>query len=185
LKTFIKLRDRGFNDLNERFVGERGKMMKAVSISTSIGLAFLLICTGIASGGEFSYELKGCGTSERSIIDKAGDLVIGRSLARGVTESVPPGGPFDKMIYECGALWQISKTGFEFTQKCTFIDADGDKTLGTANGTSKGWDWKFLSGTGKWEGISGGGPSTMTGQYGKLPAVSGGCWSGKGMYSLP
>lgn len=159
--------------------------MKGVNSLLCIGLVLLLVYSGIAMADESPYELKGCGTSERTIIDKAGDVVIGRSLARGVTESVPPGGPFDKMIYECGAIWQMSKTGFEFTQKCTFIDSDGDKALGTASGTSKGWDWKFLSGTGKWEGITGGGPSAMNGKYGTLPAVSGGCWSGKGTYTLP
>ncbi|MEE4603243.1 MAG: hypothetical protein V2J65_18320 [Desulfobacteraceae bacterium] len=159
--------------------------MKRISFALAMVLALLTVYSGASYGGEFPYELKGCGTSERTIIDKADDVVIGQSLARGVTESVPQGGPFDKMIYECGGHWQLSKTGFEISQSCTFVDSDGDKTLGTTVGNAQGWDWKFIAGTGKWKGITGGGPTKPVGKYGRLQAVSAGCWHGKGTYQLP
>jgi hypothetical protein len=155
------------------------------------GLAVFLgiVCAGAyavaALADDLTYNLKGCATSEATVIDKAGDMVIGQSAARGITDSVPPGGAMDKMTYECRSVWHASKAGVEFTARCTFADGDGDKALGMSTGSATGWQWTFLAGTGKWEGITGGGPSGPAGRYPRLsPTVSASCWQGKGTYSL-
>jgi hypothetical protein len=160
--------------------------MKGISISITLGIALLFVYFGAASADEFPYDLRGCGTGEVTIIDKAGDMMIGQTITRGVTESIPPDAAFDNMTYECRTVWHTSEGGTEFSNRCTFVDPDGDKTFGMSSGHSKGWQWKFLGGTGKWKGITGGGPAERVGRYGRIsPTLQGSCWRGKGTYKLP
>lgn len=149
-----------------------------------IGLV-LIVAPYSAVAQEVAYELRGCGAAESTVIDRAGDMLITQGVSRGVVDSIPPGGPFDKTIYECRSLAHASKEGVEFANRCVFVDADGHKTLGMSVGTPRGWQWKFLGGTGKWEGISGGGPGAPDSAYARLsPAVTGSCFRAKGTYSL-
>ena len=155
--------------------------MKSLINSLTVALAFLIVHPFSSLADELDYALKGCGTSEAMIIDNAGDITIGQSISRGITESVPPGGAFDNMTYECRSVWHASIEGGEFTNRCTFVDIDGDKTLGISAGSFKGWEWRFIGGTGKWKGITGGGPSGPVGKFGRLSeTVNGYCWQGKG-----
>jgi hypothetical protein len=66
------------------------------------------------------------------------------------------------------------------------VDVDGEKTLGISSGSFKGWKWRFIGGTGKWQGITGGGPAGPVGKIGRLSeTVNGYCWQCKGKYKLP
>jgi hypothetical protein len=119
------------------------------------------------------------------VIDKAGNVAILQSVTRGVVNAAKPGGPFDKTTYECRAVLNASPAGAEFNNRCVFVDTDGHKTVGASTGTPKGWQWKFLGGSGKWEGISGGGPGEPDVAHARLsPSVTGACWRAKGTYTL-
>jgi hypothetical protein len=134
---------------------------------------------------EQSYDLKICSTTERSVIDNAGDTTVFSTVSRGMADSIKPGGPFDKTAYECRAVADASKAGFSYTSRCTFVDADGHKVIGTSTGTQEGWKWTFLGGTGKWEGIQGSGTGKAIGRYPRLsPAVSAMCGHSTGTFSL-
>ena len=160
--------------------------MRAIINFLTVVLALLIIHPFTSLADELDYELKGCGTTEAMIINKAGDITIGQSISRGITESIPSGGAFDNMTYECRSVWHASGEGGEFTNRCTFVEVDGDKTLGISSGSFKGWEWRFIGGTGKWEGITGGGSAGPVGKFGRLSeTVSGFCWRGKGKYKLP
>ena len=134
---------------------------------------------------ERSYEIKVCSTSEASVIDRAGDATILTNTTRGIVDSVPPGGAFDKTTFECRSVLDASKTGFDYTSRCTFVDMDGDKTIGASVGNAQGWKWTFLGGSGKWEGIQGGGTGKSTARYPRLsPSVTAGCGLAVGTYSF-
>jgi hypothetical protein len=78
-----------------------------------------------------------------------------------------------------------SKSGFDYTSRCLFVDADGDKVVEASIGNAQGWKWTFLSGTGKWAGIQGGGTGKSTARYPQLsPTVSAGCGLAVGAYNL-
>lgn len=131
------------------------------------------------------YDLKLCNTVETTVIDSAGDTTILAGHARGISDSNTPGGPFDRQTYECRSVLNASKTAVEFTGRCTFVDMDGHKALGAFSGTPAGWTWKFLSGTGKYEGIEGGGTTKPLKQYPRLSAaVSGACAHATGTYTI-
>lgn len=134
---------------------------------------------------ERPYEIKVCSTSESTVIDKTGEVTILAGVTRGIADSVATGGPFDKTTFECRGVTNASKAGVDYNSRCTFIDADGHKVVGATVGTAQGWTWKFLGGTGKWEGIEGSGTGKSVAQYPRLsPTVSAGCGISKGTYTL-
>lgn len=149
-------------------------------------IAALLVCVpGVSIAQERPYEIRICSTSEASVIDRAGDTTILANQTRGIADSVPPGGAFDKTSFECRSVINASKAGVDYSSRCTFVDVDGHKVIGGSVGNAQGWKWTFLGGTGKWEGIQGGGTGKSIAQYPRLsPAVSAGCGLSVGTYSL-
>jgi hypothetical protein len=102
-----------------------------------------------------------------------------------MADSVAAGGPFDKTTFECRGVTNASKAGVDYNSRCTFVDADGHRVVGATAGTAQGWTWKFLGGTGKWEGIEGGGTGKAVTQYPRLsPTVTAGCGIAQGKYTL-
>jgi len=155
--------------------------MKKRTIILAAGLALPLG----ALAQSIPYDLKLCSTSEATVIDRAGDTTILATHGRGISDSNTPGGAFDRQTYECRGVMDASKAAVEFTGRCTFVDMDGHKALGTYAGNPTGWTWKFLSGTGKYEGIEGGGTTKPIKQYPRLsPAVGGSCVHAVGTYTI-
>lgn len=134
---------------------------------------------------EIPIESKGCYSSETTIIDRAGDVIIGMNVVRGVTDHLSAA-PFpDKTMHDCRGVFTASKAGVEFANRCNFVDAQGDKILSVSTGTLNSFQWKWIAGTGKFEGITGSGTAKIDTAYPRAnPTVSGACWSGKGTYSI-
>jgi hypothetical protein len=152
---------------------------------TGFGLLLAVAPQGFAWAQEIAYESRGCGVNETSVIDKAGDMTIATSVTRGNADLSRPGMPAIKFTYECRAVSHFSKTGAEFAGRCAFVDPDGDRQLGAYQGTPKEWQWRYLGGTGKWDGITGGGPSVPDGAYARMsPSVAGSCYKATGTYTL-
>src|SRR5438094_10001865 len=130
-----------------------------------------------AAAQDIPVELKGCLTTETTIIDRAGDLVIGMNVTRGVTDRVGSG-PFpDKTSHDCRAVFTASPAGVEFSNRCNFVDAQGDKILSVANGTRDSFQWKWVAGTGKFQGISGSGTAKIDVNYPRAsPTITPNCW---------
>jgi hypothetical protein len=156
------------------------------TIRTGLAVALGMACAPLAAiAQERTYEIKVCSTAETTVIDKAGEVTILASVTRGMADSVAPGGAFDKTSFECRGVTNASKAGVDYNSRCTFVDADGHRVVGATAGTAQGWTWKFLGGTGKWEGIEGGGTGKAVAQYPRLsPTVTAGCGIAKGTYTL-
>ena len=153
----------------------------------SVGAAaiFALTPQEFAWAQETTYEVRGCGVNEASVIDKAGDMTIASSQTRGNADLTRPGMPAVKFTYECRSVVNFSKEGAEFSNRCTFVDPDGDRLVGASNGTPKEWQWRYLGGTGKWTGITGGGPGVPDGAYARMsPSVTGSCYKATGTYTI-
>ncbi|MDH4172583.1 MAG: hypothetical protein OEV97_02435 [Betaproteobacteria bacterium] len=158
--------------------------MSAILSTRVVAIAVAVACAPVFAQ-EQSYEIKVCSATEVTVIDRAGETTILASVARGIADSVKPGGAFDKTTFECRGVTNTSKTGLDYNSRCTFVDADGDRVVGATAGHAKGWNWKFLGGTGKWEGIQGGGTGKSIGAYPRLsPSVSAGCGLATGTYSF-
>ena len=153
----------------------------------SVGAAaiFALTPQEFAWAQETTYEVRGCGVNEASVIDKAGDMTIASSQTRGNADLTRPGMPAVKFTYECRSVVNFSKEGAEFSNRCTFVDPDGERLVGASNGTPKEWQWRYLGGTGKWTGITGGGPGVPDGAYARMsPSVTGSCYKATGTYTI-
>jgi hypothetical protein len=156
---------------------------KQVARKQAIFAAIATLACAPALAQEQSYDLKICSTSEGSAIDRAGNTAILSTVSRGMTESLKPGGPFDKMSSECRAVVDASKAGLSYASRCVYVDMDGDKVIGASVGTHEGWNWTFLGGTGKWEGIQGNGTGKMTARYPRLsPTASAMCGHSVGTF---
>jgi len=149
-------------------------------------IAVAISCAPLAAlAQERAYEIKVCSVTESTVIDKVGDATILATVSRGIADSVPSGGPFDKTTFECRGVSNASKAGVDYNSRCTFTDTDGHRVVGANVGTAQGWSWKFLGGSGKWEGIEGGGTGKVIAPYPRLsPAVTAGCGLSTGTYSL-
>jgi len=157
-----------------------------MNVRIAVTLGFVaLVCLSPAFAQEIPVDVKGCGTGEAVIIDKAGDVTIGHSIYRGTTDSVSAGGPFDKTTHECRVVWTGTKAGLEFTNRCTNFDRDGDRFLWETSGTFKAFKTTIFAGTGKYEGISGRLEGHFNAVYPRTSSgISGSCWVAKGAYSL-
>jgi hypothetical protein len=144
--------------------------------------AISAVCAAPIAYAQTPIEMKGCLVTESSVIDKVGEVTIGTNVTRGHTDVT--GGPSDKMTHDCRVVWSASKAGVEFTNRCVNIDKDGDKTITMASGTPQSFQWKYLSGSGKFLGIAGGGTAEIVTPYPRSPSVSASCWQGRGTYTL-
>ena len=154
---------------------QRAKLLASLSL-----LAGAL--AGPAWAAETSFDMKGCLANESTVLDTVGDVTVGMNVTRGTMDLV--GAPADKMIHDCRVLWVASKAGLEFTNRCVNIDKDGDKHVTMATGTPKSFQWKFLSGSGKYAGISGGGTGEIHSPYPRGKNIGASCWQGRGTYTL-
>jgi len=151
----------------------------------ALSIALIATCSLPAFAQEMHVELKGCLTSETTILDRAGDTVIGMNVTRGVTDRVGAGSFPEKTMHDCRAVFNASPAGVEFSNRCNFVDAQGDRILSVATGTRDSFQWKWIGGTGKFAGISGSGAGKIDADYPRAsPSVSGSCWSGKGSYTI-
>jgi hypothetical protein len=151
----------------------------------SVALAIAGVCLYPTLGSAETYDIKGCGITEVTVVDKVGEVTAGQNATRGFVDSLQPGGPFDKTSYQCRTIWHSAGGVVEFSSRCIFADGDGNKVIGTSAGTPKAWQWTFLGGSGKWAGITGGGPSEPMTQYPPVgPGVTAGCWRGKGSFEV-
>jgi len=134
-----------------------------------------------------SYDLTNCyaGTS-RAIVHAKGQIAFSYVMT-GVARANKPGGVFDMMSFQCVGVAAILKGKSSNTGWCEYIDAAGDKILGHGgrSGTPTG-QWEFVNGTGKFTGITGGGPYKVQGPF---PMVRRGhfqgCNTATGNYKLP
>ena len=155
-------------------------MNRTIRMLAALSLAAAAISTALAA--EMPIEMKGCLVTESSVLDKVGEVTIGSNVTRGNVDVT--GGQSDKMTHDCRVVWSASKAGVEFTKRCVNIDKDGDKTITMASGAPKSFQWKYLSGSGKFQGISGGGTAEIVTSYPRGGNVSASCWQGRGTYTL-
>ena len=150
--------------------------------SRLVAAAISAVCTAPITYAQTPIEMKGCLVTESSVLDKVGEVTIGVNVTRGNIDVT--GGPSDKMTHDCRVVWSASKAGVEFNNRCVNTDNDGDKTISVASGTPKSFQWKYLSGSGKFQGISGSGTAEITTRYPRGGNVSASCWQGRGTYTL-
>ena len=112
-----------------------------------------------------------------------GELVADRSEQ---SSRAVDGGAFDQMSLECVGVFRSEKGAPTANAVCEYLDNDGDKLLGYAERTGvAGGKWRFVSGTGKYTGITGGGEYKYLGRFPRIrEGHVQGCNRATGSYEL-
>lgn len=145
-------------------------------------LAALVALAMNANANEGPVEVKGCFMTVPTTVDRVGETVIGQSEIYGIAESLPAGGPWDNTKHSCRAVWTTMDGGYEYANRCTNVDPDGDRFITMATGVSpQSFKWTYLGGTGKYQGITGGGTGRFEEMY---PEDNVACWRREGSYRI-
>lgn len=157
-------------------------------IRTSIVFAvalgqFLLIS---AAQAEQPYDITCCSAGVNNVLFSSEELTIISIDAKGIAISNHENKAFDNHTYHCAGVIQIANGKPSGRYFCKFMDPDGDVTVGEATVDGAERTWKFLFGTGKWKGITGGGKNwAVTKGKPVTPGTSQGCNKATGTYQLP
>lgn len=133
-----------------------------------------------------SYDVTNCWAGTSNVIVHSKAHIALSFMLTGTSRTNKPGGPFGKMSHQCVGLVRVLKGTVTGDYTCENVDADGDKMLvrGMRPG-NPGGEWTFINGTGKYAGITGGGPYKYLGRF---PTVRKGhfqgCLRATGTYKL-
>ena len=155
-----------------------------ITLTTAVLALFLLISIVQA---EEPYDLTMCMSGQVSMLIASKELVIYNFQADGMTMSNHENKKFHGMSYRCLGTSRTENDVQNSVSYCKYMDADGDLIVGTGIRSEKEGTWKFLYGTGKWQGITGGGPIGVPVASGK-PISEGTfqvCQRAKGTFKLP
>jgi hypothetical protein len=147
----------------------------------------LVAAVATVPAAESEYRLNACGRSTSITLESSPNLTVFSNEFWYVI--APPAIPkvFENNTAHCVSYNRITNGKATGMGSCRWTDPDGDTFIGEfVDVPDKPGVWTFLSGTGKWKGISGNGTYQVS-AYGK-PAADGSvgfCVLLTGNYALP
>ncbi len=135
---------------------------------------------------EETYDITNCWSGDVTLLYKSDNLAIfnfdvkGMSIANGESKA------FDGWSMNIIGTAKVEAGKYSSTFYGIYKSPEGDIVVGEGNRTGGEGDWKFIEGTGKWEGITGGGTNKL---ITNVPPVKQGttqsCIVATGTYTLP
>jgi hypothetical protein len=130
--------------------------------------AFVLLAAGFATTAQAQQTGSGTATYVPAKIKKMelpDGTMLERSHLRTVVVADDPAVPFHMSTQDCLGTNILDAEGNLLTGRgyCDGVDGDGDVWWIWWNNGPTGGDWGFMGGTGKYEGITGGGTTTFEG----------------------
>ena len=161
------------------------------AICTGAALVILVtLAAGVASlpavaDAAESYDITSCGASTITTVSTSQELTVLAIDIKGIARSTTEKKAFDNSTYHCASVLRIRGNERGGLGYCKFMDPDGDFVIGEQAVGPGDTQWKFLHGTGKWKGISGGGTfiPVTTGKP-IAPGTGQGCVRATGTYKL-
>jgi hypothetical protein len=154
-----------------------------------VGLFLMFWCTAVVAGElakEGNYDLMSCFSGEAEVLAHSKSNVAMSYVFTGTCRSNPPGGIFDMTSLYGVGMGSIIKGENKSDYYIEYIDSDGDKIFLKGGRVGPDGTAVFLSGTGKYEGISGGGSNKVVGRFpAAKPGTFQGCSHAVGTYKLP
>ena len=159
---------------------------RSLRVIATIAILTLFILISSAQAEE-PYDLTLCSSGTVSMLLATQELTVIITQGDGVTMSNHENNKFHGMSYSCNGITKIEKGVRSQLIYCKYMDGDGDLVVGEGNLAGKESTWKFLYGSGKWQGITGGGPMGVPSVMAK-PIREGTyqvCMRAKGTFNLP
>jgi hypothetical protein len=127
----------------------------SVAAAAAAGMVAL---PGVAAAGAAPFDMTSCVVWKIAQITAGEELTINGVEGIGIAQSRHDNQAFDNTTVHCVALVKVVPGSAVIEGYCKHLDLDGDIAVGryVRDGTGKG-TWEFLHGTGKWQGITGGG----------------------------
>ena len=163
--------------------------MATLNKALFVVMVVMFFCTTVTAGElakQGNYDLMSCYSGKAEVIAHSKTQVALSYVFTGTCRSNPPGGAFDMTSFQGVGAQSILDGKINSIYFMEYIDSDGDKVFlkGDRNGP-KG-SAEFLSGTGKYEGISGGGTNEAVGNFPSArPGTFQSCSHAIGTYMLP
>jgi len=130
-------------------------------------------------------DMMSCGDVEMTTIVAGEELTIMGTTGRGINLDNLGTKVFDNMTYHGVGLLKIERGNITAIMYTKYMDPSGDFLVVEITQVGMERDWKFLYGTGKWKGITGGGKGfPFTKGKPITPGTSQGCVKVTGTYEL-
>lgn len=159
---------------------------KSFWITLTIVVQSLFLLFSMAQADE-PYDLTMCSSGQVSMLLETKDLVLFSTQGDGITMSNHENNKFHGLSYRCIGSHKFAEGVLHQVVYCKFMEVDGDLVVAEGINTGNEGTVKFLYGTGKWQGITGGGSMGVPVARGK-PISEGTyhvCTRAKGTYKLP
>ena len=118
-------------------------------------VTFMLI---IPPAGAVEYDMTQCDSGTSNVLFASEKITIYAFEMKGITRSNTQDKTFDNATYHCVGINQIVDKNVISRGNCKFQAPDGSIHVGEFSGKNYEGTWKFLYGTGRFQGIVGGGP---------------------------
>ena len=133
--------------------------MGKLLMTTALAALFVSATAPQAQAGETDYTgLVGCGHIAVAMLTSTADVTAYTSDFWAI---VPPNNPVKALqnaTLHCKTFSHVVQGKTTSLGACFWTDANGDTFIGeTVEAPDKAPVWRFLSGTGKWKGVTGGG----------------------------
>jgi hypothetical protein len=161
----------------------RKKMHTKRAIFIVVIVFGLMLTIPLAQAGE--YDMTQCSSGTSSLLFSSENLTIYTFENKGITRSNTSDKDFDNATYHCVGIGRVVGKDVFIIGNCKFQAPDGSIHVGEFDGKNREGTWKYLYGTGRFEGIQGGGPwKAITGGKPITPGTFQGCERSTGTFSL-
>jgi hypothetical protein len=158
-------------------------MKKRVVMAAIVSLAFAVT----AWAAEMEYGGTFCSHQKPTVLYSTPDLTVVSVESWGIETPTSTSDPWKNASVHCVGYVRITQGKMSSTGSCLWTDPTGDAFIGEFQGVpDKPGIWTFLSGTGKWQGIKGGGQfQPVSRGRGFTDGSVAYCNSHSGKYTLP
>jgi hypothetical protein len=132
------------------------------------------------------YDITTCVAGTVSLLTASEELTVTSIEARGITQSRHENKAFDNNTVHCVGLGKIVPGSSTLDGYCKYLDLNGDFVVGHFRRDGGKGTWEFVHGTGKWQGITGGGTNEIVAQGKPItPGTFQSCTHATGTFTLP
>ncbi len=132
-----------------------------------------------------SIDMMSCGDATLTTIVASQELTIMSFEAKGINIDNLASKTFDNMTYHSVGSFKIDSGKFTGISYNKYMDPSGDSWFVEISQVGMERDWKYLYGTGKWKGITGGGKAYLFTKGKPIsPNTSQSCYKITGTYEL-
>ena len=156
----------------------------ALSVVTVIALG-LAIFTPVAHA-ETPFDITCCYAGEAKLISGSKELTVLGVEVRGIFHSNHENKALNNMTLHCIGVFRIMSGKGTSIAYCKGMDPDGDVIVQEHRRDGPKITWKFLQGTGKYKGITGGGTGKVVARGKPItPGTTQGCSRVIGTFQMP